>query len=510
MKQRIISFVAVFLVLTMVLTQTVFAQGTLTVSSVSGKSGDHVTVEIRLDSDDVCSGNFNICFDSTCLQLIDAVRADGNWLGYVNQTGDGTVRVSFAQTTVLKEAVLCILTFRLTADTPVGGSKITLSNVRLYDENSNAVASNVILGTVSRQCAYFHLDCADTVENQSVRVEVSLDGGILPAGGNFSVTFDPAVLQPTAVLALEGLSGAQISSNLDEAGVVRVSFAGSQEIAGGRLCAVIFRAVGAADDGSVLTLTDVRAYDEDSQLVDVMVSSGTVQIVLPTEKDPKLWVVGGALNEDGTADVSLLLQGRGIVCGGNFSLQYDSRMTVEATAGSGVEIYSGEGELRFSWASATPALEELTLATLHFSNAVVSELNFGSDVRLYDSDSNTPIPVVDIRSGTISTVDRVIAVLDSAQIETSEGISTVTVNVDLADVCFYSENPTSTVTPALAVYENGQLKGLTMEHDVALNNGILETSLNVQTRGTVTEYKVLLLSEAESPLPLCGVMTGND
>ena len=76
----------------------------------------------------------------------------------------------------------------------------------------------------------------------------------------------------------------------------------------------------------VVRLTDVRLYDENSQPLDTSVTDGTISVTAPSSRDPKLWIVGGALQDDGTATVAVVLQGQGVTCGGNFDLCFDSSM----------------------------------------------------------------------------------------------------------------------------------------------------------------------------------------
>jgi hypothetical protein len=502
MKTKVYGRTALLLALLLLLSQTALGAGTVSVSSVSGKTGELAAVEVRLTGDDVCSGNFTICFDSDSLQLVSAARADGSWFGYVNETGPGRVRVSFAQTTPLTDALLCVLSFRITANTAPQGSAVTVENLRLYDGDGQTVGGSVQTGAVTRQCAWFHLDSAETVAGQSARVEVSLDGGMLPAGGNFTVNYDPDVLEPTAVLALDGLGGAALDYSLTTPGAVRISYAASEAIPGGRLCAVIFRAVGGAETGAQLTLTDVRAYDENSEPVDTAVTAGSVRVVAATDKAPKLWVVGGALNEDGTATVSVVLQGRGQICGGDFTLKYAGGITVIQTA-SGVETQAEDGALRVSWASATPALEELTLVTLTLSGGAEGKaVDFGSDVRLYDSGS-TQVSVVDIRPGTLTAQGQVSVQMAESTVAATASGTRVTVEVDLADVGLYTDQPLKTVTPILALYADGRLAGLAMEDGAALSGGVAELSLTAKSTAAVTEYKVFLLDAAQSATPLC-------
>ena len=72
MKQKIRCALALLLALVLIIPHGIYAAGTLTVTTVSGKKGENVVVEVCLSGDDVCSGNFNVRFDSDTLQLVSA------------------------------------------------------------------------------------------------------------------------------------------------------------------------------------------------------------------------------------------------------------------------------------------------------------------------------------------------------------------------------------------------------------------------------------------------------
>lgn len=507
MKKQVKRSMALLLTLVLLLSGRAFAAVRLEISSASGKQGERVTVEVSLSGDDaVYAGNFSIQYDHDELDLVSADKV-GNWLGMVNPSdAAGDVRLSFSSvSTPVDTGVVCTLTFLVKAAAPVDGSALTIKNARFYGADGNVLTDvEVLVGTVSRDCVYVRLNCSDTVENQSVRVEVSLDGKLRPAGGNFTITYDENVLTPTAVLPLGSAAGAQFTQNLDVPGQVRISFAGSRSLENGSLCAVIFRAKAGAGSGTQMELRDVRAYDTDSQPLDTAVAGGSVSVVVPTEKDPKLWVVGGALGEDGIAEASVLLQGRGVVCGGQFTLLYDASMSVEVEPEAGVQIRTEPGKIHVSWASETPALGEQILLTVRFTGALESSLTFDGDVCLYDSDK--PITVVDIRPGQITGQAVVTAVVDEMEVQETAGGSLVTVTVDLADVQYYTEEKTESVTPVLALYENGRLKGMQMQKQAELTDGVAEISLTAASSGSVTEYRVFVLNSAPSAEPLCPAM----
>ncbi len=50
----------------------------------------------------------------------------------------------------------------------------------------------------------------------------------------------------------------------------------------------MFRTVGTAGDTSAVTLTDVRMYDTDGKSIDASAEDGSVDVVLPSDRAPKL------------------------------------------------------------------------------------------------------------------------------------------------------------------------------------------------------------------------------
>jgi len=508
MKGKLKCIPALLLVLALLIPQRVSAAGRLTVTTVSGEKGEQVAVEVLLTGDDVCSGNFDVCYDSEVLTLITAETGEGNWLSTANEIKRGTVRVGFAQTTLLTDVVLCRLIFEVLDTTPAGGTAVTITNARLYNENAKPTDVRLTFGSVSRDCVWYTLKNADTVEGQGVRAEVHMSGTMQPCGGNFVLTYDPAILHVTGVLTLDGLDNSQMTYNLDEPGIVRVAFAGTRPVSSGALCAVLFRAVGTAGTTAMVELQEVRSYDENANSMDTEVSSGEISIVLPTEADPKLWVVGGAMNEDGSATASVVLQGRGKVCGGQATLLFDDTMDVKIQAERGVEYHREEGGIHLSWARETPASEAETLLTVTFPEAIESALTFDGNVRVYDSES-AQIGVVDIRPGAITTRERIHVTVEEVVVETEEEMSEVSITVDLADAAFFNEEEkTETITPMLALYKNGQLIGIEVPDPTRLDNGVAELSLSAAADTAITDYAVFFAGD--DTMPLCAALCSEE
>lgn len=486
------------------------AESTLTVSQVSGAKGEEVDVEIRLNSDEVSGGNFTVRYDSDVLELVNTTPLFGGSC-MVNPVGKGTVKVIFAQTAaVAGDTAICALTFRITGATDAqDGTPIVLEQVKLYRTDSGTVSASVIHGAVTRRTVRLRMSASETAEYQAVRAIVQLEGGLSPAGGNFSIQYDPAHFSVRSVLPLEAADGAGFSYNIVQPGLVTVSFSAAKALKKGQLFAVVFQTVGSAGASSALTISDVSMYDEDSELLDVSVVNGSLRIVVPSDDDPKLWVIGGAMQAEDKARVAVVLQGRGYVCGGNFRLCYDKRMTATVTPSASCQIShdATRGEILVSWAADTPYSGEAQLLTVEFSGAVESAVTLDSAL-FYDKEA-TSISPVDIRPGAISAADTVKAVVEQEDVavKTVGSQTTLTVPVDIADMSAFSAQPQGAVSAALALYQDGKMVGLAAA-PVTFSGGVQELELEAKTNQTVTDYQVFLL-DGTSPAPLCQSLSGS-
>ena len=510
MRKRVLSCLLVALLLfgAAAAPQQALAAGAVEISSVSGARGEVVEVSVSLKSDDVYSGNFNIRYDSKVLELVSAnSEAAPSIYCVVNGADEGAVRVTFTGVAEpIKDTVLCKLVFRITADTPPDGSAVSVEQLKLYTGNGEPTDASAVAGSVARKVAHLSLSSSKTAEYQAVGVTVRLDGGLRTAGGNFTFTYDPNCLEVRSVQALDGLNNAPMTYRVEKPGVLRVSFGAAKALPDGELCTVILQTVTAEPKDSAVNLTDVRLYDENSVPLDTAVTNGTVSVAVPSDRDPKLWIVGGALQEDGTAKVAVVFQGRGAACGGNFDLLFDPSM--KATVGShdaACKVKKEEGKIRVSWGSALPYDDERQLVVVSFDNAADGQALTFDGVRVYDKERDI---VAEVRPAVIEKRDSVTAVIDEERCSVDESTSGTryTVAVDVADMQRFSGHAVSSVTPMLALYQGGRLVGLSAAGTMTLTGGVGELSLSAAAKEDVTEMRVFLMDAGGDYSPLCAAL----
>lgn len=503
MKKRLFSWLFALTLLLALCTPFAQAEGrVLAVTSASGRAGETVSIQVSLTGS-AYSGRFELAYDPAELELLQWSGIDGAFCVF-NHEQPGLLLMTFASTAALENTGLCTLKFRISASTPETGSALTLKSFRLYDETSTFLAASVENGAVSRSAARLTLSREQTAERQSVRMTVKLEGTLSPAGGNFTLQYDPDCLQLTSVLKLHP-SAVLLTWNEPEPGTVHVSFSGTQLLPAGELCAAMFRTVGTAGDTSAVTLTDVRMYDADGKSLDASAEDGSIDVVLPSDRAPKLWAVGGAIQPDGSAVVSVILQGRGIVCGGSFTLTYDPSLSVQTEPAGGCQINAEPGKIRASFASATPVADQTTLLRIVIQNAVPGGIDLSDAV--FRDDSGSRIAVADVRPTTLSRTSSAAAFAGALRADTIDGQTQYLLDVDVSDMQAGTPEARSEFTCLLALYgSDGQLEGLTVQKITAAASGVNELTLTASGAETPSYAKVFLLTDASACLPLCGAL----
>ena len=228
-------------------------------------------------------------------------------------------------------------------------------------------------------------------------------------------------------------------------------------------------------------------------------------MVLPSDRAPKLWAVGGAIQPDGSAVVSVVLQGRGIVCGGSFTLTYDQSLSVQAEPSGTCQINAEPGKLRASFASATPVADQVSLLKLTIQNAVPGAIDRSNAI--FRDDSGSRIAAADVRPTTLSYTTSAAAFAGTLRADTSAGQTQYLLDVDVSDMRAGTPEARTEFTCLLALYDSdGLMEGLSVQKIAASDTGVNELTLTASASKTPAYAKVFLLSDASAGLPLCGAL----
>jgi hypothetical protein len=426
--------------------------------SAGAPCGKTVSIEIRLTggANLVCGGWLDIKYDPTVL-TVQSSAADAALSGFMTNVNpkhaDDTIRFNFAGNVALtSDCTLCTIVFQISESASPGDYSVDLSNSKLYDLNGSPVAHSKSSGSVTVQYIRLSVGMEQGVPSQSIRVPVTLGGDLSAAGGSFEVIYDPGKM--TAGEAAPGsiLQGYRFYCKEDnEKGILKVTWAGTDLLAlRGTLCSLTFGISAGAADSLPLRIQNVRVYDAGGVSIAALADDGSVSLVLPTEKNPKLWVVGGALQSDGSVDVSIVLEGRGRVCGGSFTFRYDAAScTLLSVVSEAAEIgaisavnsplaeessRTSAGTIKFSWSGAAPSVGSQCLLKLKLhAVAAGGSLMLGS-ASLIDEDGAAVTPV-DIRSGAVQSADCTLQTpqKDALTVERgSAGSTSVGLSIDVA------------------------------------------------------------------------------
>ena len=490
----------------------------LRVEAGGAPRGGTAEVEIWLDGGaEVSGGSLDIAYDSAALELEEISQELNGVLMTVNEhyTND-SARLSFASTEAMdKDSVLlCTAVFQVKADAPLGENPVTLENPRLYDADTATLPVSTVDGAVEAQYTGITVSSVEAVRGQSVRVELLLEGALNPAGGSFEVVYDPSLLTAGGVVAGELLHGCYLASNTLSPGRLKVTWAGSEALeARGVLCTVTFQVSPTASGTPEIAIENPWIYDESTVLLDALTESGTITLLTPTEESPKLWIVGGSIDPGtSTASVDVVLEGRGVICGGGFTVRYPTDQatltSAQSLVGAGVVNTKPAGEITFSWAGAEPSVASQKLLHLEFfvtdpHAAVPLTLEAASAL---DS-GGTAATVVDIRSGKLlpGGLEYQAPAVDEATVETAGGSTVLHLVLDMASA---GQAAASRALPErsllVALYEDGRLQSVSFrEFDVTLDaNGIAQVEVSAALSGSGDELRLYLLGEGGALIPL--------
>lgn len=496
---------------------------TLAVSSVTGEKGGEVAVQVTLNGGQIGGGGFDIRYNNSVLTLKSAAAGTfENVLVIVNRKyAENVARVSLAGSAALPaECVLLTLTFTVSATAQPGAYPVELENVRLYqasaaDQNPVAVTPQLQNGGVTVPCVKLRVNTVEAAAMQSVKVQILLEEGLYPAGGGFTVTYDTAGLTAGEVARGSALpASSALVKNVDQSkGKIVISWAGDTSAQKGVLCTLTFAVSASASGELPISLSAVSMYDTTPSAMDWSVTNGAVKIVTASEKSPKLWVVGGLAEADGTATVGIVLEGRGSICGGEFTLRYDPEKcelltrelpeTLDAVAvvNSPLETSDNKtdaGIVKLAWAGATPSVKSQLLLVLKFRVTGSSALALEA-AKTLDARGNA-VARVDLRSGAIRTGDEELQtpLMSVDSVAGTSGKTAVTATVDVANAMQFTDQKPQNVRVFVSLYENGQMKTVEIEPEGITfdENGIASVAVDAACQGSATLMKVFFLQES--------------
>jgi hypothetical protein len=495
---------------------TAFAAGTptVTVETLAARRGATVAVPVTIaNPDGVHAGGFNVTYDPSQLELLTAVG-----IGTVNKNygaaGD-TVRMSFASVAPVAAALLT-LTFRVRPGASYGDTDLILSSLKLADENGETIASSGISGRLRVESAAIALQSAKGVIGQAALVDVVLGEGILPAGGSFEITYDPARVTPVSVkaAALLETNGLTVNPAYTQ-NSLKLTWAGSEPLASvGKLCTVAFKINADASPGATaVDIKDLRLYDENSAPVDAVGTGATITMERAETAIPELVISRKLDGATDTVTVWVTVRGSDTVYGGSVNLDFDadSLSFLSSTAlasGNTISVVSDSSTgnaLKVAWATPIPVAKSTHLAELRFSvvGALGGALPVAARDAVFFGNEATAIDGTVTADLGLASVGTEIAVLAPEEPVITLGAATSSVAVDIDVDSIAADAETREVTAMIALYKAGRMTGFAKK-TFQVNPGETTRQTMVSTaNGEADSCNVILLDGDGLFSPLC-------
>lgn len=491
----------------------------LTVGTAGGRRGDTVTLDVTLNEvNGIAGGGFNVRYDNHLLTLVSAEAGEalGGRVATINpKYAQDMVRVSFAGTSALEEAgTLLRLTFRISKDAPVGEIPVTAEDVKLYDVNAATVTRSAKAGGVTVQSVTAVLSSDSCLPGSTVKLALTLEGELFPCGGEFEIHYNDRLLTAGTVKGEQKLGSVAVNLSYridEENSLIKVSWAAAEPVTElEQLCTVIFEANETAAGDTAVTIENLKFFDEEGERMEQTApTNGVVTVVESYNEQPILYVVGGQRNdEENTATVQVAVDGGGIVCGGSFTLTYDTALgtltelkPVKGCVATNPESASAvNGQIRVSWAEDSPALDNETILQLTFRLAgdAAVELEL-SDVKLKDRDGKTLEEAV-VHSGEAGISGH----LQKPVASVVNREETVAVQATLYDAQFCGQEQTEVVSAMVVAYADGRMQSMRIPADAVQfdKNGIGQLSMEMPFDAEVDQFQLFIISADGNLIPM--------
>jgi len=267
------------------------------------------------------SGNVNVTFDPSIIQVIDVTSGDGNALTVQNWDIDNTaglVQITAwdAQESHDGDVVFAHVTLHSVGDhlssTPLSISSAELTNYDTYEQITHTVAT----GTLDTIAPVVIIDNVEAASSEFTTALIMVNNASNLGSGNITVTYNTSVVHVTNVTSGDGNALAVQGWNIDNsAGLVQIlAQDGNTSHNGDVVIAIVtFHAVGEYPDSTPLAISSSELIDYTSYgIIGHSVTNGTFSII---DNEPP--VITDAI---ATSDVILNNNGRPRVPGTNVTV----------------------------------------------------------------------------------------------------------------------------------------------------------------------------------------------
>jgi len=310
-------FLSILVVLSLVLSimasaVTADATPTITVSDVSGKAGDTVTVDFYITDMEIITMDLTITYDSTVMKLTEIQTGDTEFEMFMGYAESGKVTAFSYSKNVEATGTLLKATFLLLQDAAPGEYTVGAADIMIYDPENNLVDFAVVEGEV----AILDTPTVPTITVSDVSGKagdtVTVDFYITDMEiitMDLTITYDSTVMKLTEIQT--GDTEFEMFMGYAESGkVTAFSYSKNVEATGTLLKATFLLLQDAAPGEYTVGATDIMIYDPENNLVDFAVVDGTITV----EAAPHTHEFGEVTYE-WAADYSAYTATRACACG---------------------------------------------------------------------------------------------------------------------------------------------------------------------------------------------------
>lgn len=452
------------------------------------------SLSVYLEAPQAQSGNFILRYDPHNVILESAVAANQELFTEVNATEPGLIRVGFMGQDCGGQ--LLELTFSAQPGAAFLDDVITAFDVLIYDQNARLLPCTVYSGSLSLEHVTLGMDSVQKNQDGTVQVPIRLEGVSQVLGGSFLVTYDRQILEPVSLVKGDEVSAMFTYGAGEEGCSVAFAAAAPLPVLSGPLCTLVFRVLDPSAYGTLVTINPTSMYDAEEQPLLTVGGNSYVNPSLPEPTPPVVWLSDVSTDAAGMTQATLMVQGDGLVCGGDLTLQLSAGLGArleQFSAASGAMVSAKDDTLRVAFAWALPRAEAVPLAHLTFSQVPEgARVVFGEGSVLYDA-APAPIDGVHFLSSDLTARPHYAQILATAQKQAQVEVTFLLV----------TDSKAEPLDVLLALYdEKGRMVGL--EQAYCGSHGACQITLTVRdTSGTAAACKLFFTAWSDPLRPVC-------
>jgi PKD repeat protein len=286
----------------------------VSIGSYRVQRGSVVDVAIVVtNAEGVAGGSVKVVFDKSVVEAQRVLAGDFGAPVANVRNDQGFVYVAVAQPSAAgkHEAILAVIEFKGVRE---GKTTLRVENAQLNDEKGNLLTPAVSNGLIEvyvggGAAAVVQVGSVEGKQGETLRVPITISNAMGVAGFQFTLAFDPSVVEVREVYKGGLAEGFTLVRNINnKEGWVKVAASSARGVSGsGEIAVVEVKLVGEPGSSTSLSVKDLKLNDEAGKLVEATSQDGSIKI--KSEITPGAVVKASNVfmfvGRDGTCEVTL-------------------------------------------------------------------------------------------------------------------------------------------------------------------------------------------------------------